>query len=103
LTVTEADELAVADSAVMLLDREPAAWSLTRPGRLPQAVRRRVDGSIRARHRKELDTGGAWFVLRRIPGRDGVVLQARPDPQADREPIAVMASEVAAGLLTLDD
>ena len=98
LTVTESDEVEVVGSAVVLVDRAPVSWSLQRPGKLPELVRKRVDGSIRARHRQELDTGGAWFVLRRIPGRDGVVLQARPDPGADRAVVAAIASEAAAGM-----
>src|SRR5699024_9859354 len=55
LTVTESDEVDLAGSAVILVDRDPVAWTLPRPGKLPELVRKRVDGSIRARHRKELD------------------------------------------------
>lgn len=97
LTVTESDEVDTAGDAVILVDRDPVAWSLSQPGKLPELVRERVDGSIRARHRKELDVAGAWFVLRKIPGCDGVVLQARPDPGADREAVAAIATEAAAG------
>lgn len=98
LAITEADVVDTAGEAVILADRDPVTWPLPRPGRFPELVRSRVDGSIRARHRKELAVAGAWFVLRKTPGRDGVVLQARPDPGADPHAVAAIAREAAAGL-----
>lgn len=95
LTVTEADEVAPAGDAVLLADRTPVRWPLAHPGKVPQFVRRRVDGSIRGRHRKELADGGTWFVLRKVPGRDGVVLQVRPDGGTDPEAAAAIAREAA--------
>ncbi|SFQ01330.1 hypothetical protein SAMN05421810_104193 [Amycolatopsis arida] len=99
LAVTEAEEVGRAGAAVVLADRPPARFVLPRPGALPKHVRQRVDGSIRGRYRKELPGGGGWFVLRKVPGRDGVVLQVRPDPEADPEPLAEMAREAAARLV----
>ena len=95
LTLTEADEVGPAGDAVLLADRAPVRWPLAHPGKVPEFVRRRVDGSIRARHRKELADGGAWFVLRKIPGRDGAVLQVRPDAGTDPETAAAIAREAA--------
>lgn len=95
LTVTEADEVEPAGDAVLLADRAPVRWPLAYPGKVPQFVRSRVDGSIRARHRKELPDGGAWFVLRKIPGQDGVVLQVRPEHGTDPEAAAAIAREAA--------
>jgi len=93
LTITEADETGTAGPAVVLRDREPVRFELPRPGKVPWMIRQRVDGSIRARHRAELTSGGVWFVQRKLPGRDGVVLQARPDPGADLEVVAAIARE----------
>jgi len=56
----------------------------------------RVNGSIRSRHRRDLPGGGAWFVQRKVPGRDGIVLQVRPDPGTDEDAVQRVATEVAA-------
>ncbi|RBM21728.1 hypothetical protein DI005_09405 [Prauserella sp. PE36] len=98
LTVTEADEARTAGRAVLLADREPVRHVLPKPGKIPQLVRRRVEGSIRQRYRKELDGGGAWFVVRKVPGSDTSVLQVRPDPGADTDVLASIAEEAAAKL-----
>lgn len=98
LTVTEADEAGRAGQAVVLADRAPVSYVLTRPGRFPNLIRLRVEGSIRARYRKELGGGGAWFVLRKLPGTDGSVLQVRPDPGTDVSVVEQIAEEAAAKL-----
>ncbi|GAB2986976.1 hypothetical protein LWP59_09660 [Amycolatopsis acidiphila] len=95
LTVVEAEEVGAAGAAMLLADREPVRFTLPRPGKLPVMVRQRVDGSIRGRHRQELTGGGVWFVQRKVPGRDGSVLQARPDPGVDPEVVAAIAREAA--------
>lgn len=40
----------------------------------------------------------AWFVQRRVPGRDGVVLQVRADPGTEPGALEVMVNEVVARL-----
>ncbi len=96
LVVIEADETEEAGDAVILADRSPARYRLPEPGKLPQAVHRRVTGSIRSRHHRDLPGGGAWFVQRKVPGRDGIQLQVRPDPGTDPAAVRQVASEVAA-------
>ncbi len=96
LEVVEADETGTAGDAVLLADRRPVRFALERAGKLPDVVHARVNGSIRSRHRHELPGGGAWFVQRKVPGRDGVVLQVRPDPGTDEAAVRRVASEVAA-------
>lgn len=95
LTVTEAEEVAQAGDAVILAEATPLRLRLERPGKLPRLVREHVDGSIRARHYKELTTAGAWFVVRKVPGTDGVVVQALPAQDADPELVADIARETA--------
>jgi hypothetical protein len=95
LTVVEAEEVGTAGAAVLLADREPVRLALSRPGKVPLLVRQRVDGSIRGRHRQSLAGGDVWFVQRKIPGRDGSVLQARPDPGVDPGLVAAIAREAA--------
>ena len=65
---------------------------------MPEAVHARVEGSIRSRHRRDLPGGGAWFVQRKVPGRDGTVLQVRPDPGTDPAVVAQVAADVVRSL-----
>jgi hypothetical protein len=58
-------------------------------------VHRRVTGSIRSTQHRELPGGGAWFVQRKVPGRDGIVLQVRADPGTDADTVRRLAAEVA--------
>jgi hypothetical protein len=95
LAVTEADEASTAGDAVFLVDRASVRFAVPRPGKVPILIRQRVDGSIRSRYRKELPGGGAWFVRRKVPGRDGTVLQVRVDPGGDTELVASIAREAA--------
>jgi hypothetical protein len=95
LVVIAADETGEAGDAVLLTDRPPRRYPLAEPGKLPQAVHRRVTGSIRSRHHRELPGGGAWFVQRKVPGRDGIVLQVRADPGTDPDAVRTVAAEVA--------
>lgn len=96
LVVVEADETGAAGKAVLLTDRAPQRYPLAEPGKLPHAVHQRVTGSIRSRHHRDLPGGGAWFVQRKVPGRNGIVLQVRPDPGTDENAVHAVASEVAA-------
>ena len=103
LAVVEADEvaqLAVAEGlgAVLLADRPPRRFRLVDAGKLPEVVHARVEGSIRSRHHRDLSGGGAWFVQRKVPGRDGTVLQVRPDPGTDPAVAAQVAADAARSL-----
>lgn len=97
--VVEADEVEeIADGAVLLADRPARRFRLVEPGRLPEAVHARVEGSITGRHHRDLPGGGAWFVQRKVPGRDGTVLQVRPDAGTDRAVVVQVAADVARAL-----
>jgi hypothetical protein len=90
-------------SAVLLTDLAPRRLRFADPGRVPEAVHARVEGSIRSRHHRDLPggadaRGGAWFVQRKVPGRDGVVLQVRPDPGTDPELVRRLAADVVRSL-----
>lgn len=100
LSVTEAEVTGHAGDAVLLADHRPVRYRLPKPGKLPHLVRERVESSIRSRHHKELPGGGVWFVVRKLPGGDGSVLQARPDPGTDPETVRAIAEEAAAKLAT---
>ena len=92
LTVVEAEETETIGGAVLLADLPARRLRLADPGRVPETVHARVEGSIRSRHHRDLPGGGAWFVQRKVAGRDGIVLQVRPDPGTD---VAVVRQVVA--------
>ncbi|MGH3984648.1 MAG: hypothetical protein ACRDST_18685 [Pseudonocardiaceae bacterium] len=98
LVVTEAVSTGTAGEAVLLSDLPPRRFALAQPGKVPEVVRQRVTSSILSSEHCELPGGGAWFVQRRIPGRDGVVLQVRADPGTAPGAVEMMASEVASRL-----
>lgn len=95
LTLVDAVERGRAGEAVLLTDQPPRRLVLRGPGRVPEIVRERVTGSIRSRYHRDLPGGGAWFVQRKVPGRDGVVLQVRADPGTDEAAVRLVAEEVA--------
>ncbi|XVS65924.1 hypothetical protein ACQPYE_07670 [Actinosynnema sp. CA-299493] len=99
LGVIEAVEDGTAGGAVLLRDLVPQRFPLESPGKVPEVVHARVTGSIKSREHNE--TVGAWFVQRKVAGRDGVVLQVRPDPGADVERVREVAASVAAKIAQL--
>ena len=98
LTVVEAQETETIGGAVLLTDLPPRRLRLADPGRVPEAVHARVEASIRSRHHRDLPGGGAWFVQRKVPGRDGVVLQVRPDPGTDPAVVRQVVADVVRSL-----
>ncbi|MFN2495080.1 MAG: hypothetical protein ABR608_04110 [Pseudonocardiaceae bacterium] len=101
LLLTEAVSIGTAGQAVLLSDLPPRRFALAAPGKVPEVVRERVTRSIRSSQYHALPGGGAWFVQRRIPGRDGVVLQVRADPGTSPAAVQQVAGAVAARLLQL--
>lgn len=98
LLVTEAVSDGQAGDAELLVELAPRRLPLAEPGKVPELVQARVTGSIRSSHYHELPGGGATFVQRKIPGRDGLVLQVYPDRGTDRDAVIAVAAEVAARL-----
>ncbi len=98
LVVTEAVATGTEGAAVLLADLPPRRFVLAQPGAVPEVVRDRVTNSIRSSNRCELPGGGAWFVQRRVPGLDGVVLQVRADPGTAPGALEEMVREVLARL-----
>jgi hypothetical protein len=95
ISIVEAEESGTAGGAVLLRDRPARRFKLTEPGHLPEAVHTRVTRSIRSSHHRSLPGGGAWFVQRKVPGQDGIVLQVRGDSGTDEASLAEFAGEVA--------
>lgn len=95
LTLVEAAEVEVLGAVVLLADGSPRRLRLREPGSVPETVHRRVEDSIRGRQRHELFGGGAWVVQRKVPGRDGVLLQVRPDPGTDPDAARELVAQLA--------
>nr|WP_211177616.1 hypothetical protein [Pseudonocardia acidicola] len=95
IVLVEAEESGDAGGAMLIVDRPPRPLRLAEPGRVPQVVHERVTGSISFRHHRELPGGGAWFLQRKVPGRDGTVLQVRADPGTDEAVVRQVAADVA--------
>ena len=82
ITVTEVDTV-WPDGTEVLLDRPPRDFPLPGPARLTDAVNARVRRSVAASAYLAWPGAGGWVVLRRVPGRDGLLGQVRLDPGAD--------------------
>ncbi len=104
ITLVEATEVETAGGAVLIADLPVQRLRPVEPGRVPEVVRERVTASIRSRHHRELPAetrsadapqGGAWFVQRKVPGRDGTMLQVRADPGTDPAAVRQVAADVA--------
>jgi len=97
LRVVEAVEASTEGPVVLLEDLPAQRIAVDDPGRVLRAISQRVEGSIRSRER--LESPGVWVLQRKIPGRDGVVWQARGDAGVDleavREAVAPLVSRLA--------
>lgn len=108
IALVEATERETFGGAVLIADLPPRRLRPAEPGRVPEVVHARVTASIRSRHHRELPgsvaagagapRGGAWFVQRKVPGRDGIVLQVRPDPGTDEAAVRRVTEAVATTL-----
>lgn len=99
LSVVEAVEEGHAGDAVVLRDLPAVRFALESPGKVPEVVHQRVTGSIKVSERR--DDLRAWFVQRKVPGAEGLVLQVRPDPGADTEDLRAIAAGVARKIAAL--
>lgn len=95
LNLIEAEETGTAGDAVLLRDLPAKRFRLTAAGRLPDVVHARVTGSIRSSHHRPVGAGGAWFVQRKVPGQDGIVLQVRADEGTDEVVLAQFARDIS--------
>jgi hypothetical protein len=97
LRVVEAVEASTEGAVVLLEDLPAQRFALDDPRRVLRAISQRVEGSIRLRERVE--SPGVWILQRKIPGRDGVVWQARGDAGVDldavRSAVAVFSERLA--------
>jgi hypothetical protein len=98
LSVVEAQESDREPGVSLIVDLPVRRFVLETPGMLPKVVHTRVTGSIKSRHQQDFPSGGAWFVQRKVPGEDGILLQVRADAGTDPASALAFAKEVAARL-----
>lgn len=96
LRVVEAREAGLEGPVVLLEDLPAQRFAVDDPGRVLRAISQRVEGSIR--HRERVESPGVWILQRKIPGRDGVVWQARGDAGVDLAEVRVAVAEFASKL-----
>jgi hypothetical protein len=95
LGIIESEERDRAGDAVLLRDLPAHRFRLRQRGQLPEVVHARVTGSIRSSDYRELPGGGARFVQRKVPGEDGITLQARVDEGTEDGPLRAFARELS--------
>ncbi|MDX8035036.1 hypothetical protein SK803_32880 [Lentzea sp. BCCO 10_0856] len=96
LRVVEAREASTEGPVVLLEDLPAQRFAVADPGKVLRAISQRVEGSIR--HRERVESPGVWILQRKIPGRDGVVWQARGDAGVDLAAVHEAVSGFAARL-----
>lgn len=90
----------LSDGTTVLADDAVRQHVLAGKSTLTDIVHTRVRRSVAASRHLTYPAGGGWVVLRRVPGRDGVVTQLRLDPGADPAApgLAAAVAAVAADL-----
>lgn len=68
------------DGGEIVRDAPPVVFSLAAPAALTDQVHARVRRSVVASRQLPWPGGGGWVTLRRVAGRDGLLLQLRLDP-----------------------
>jgi hypothetical protein len=79
------------DGTVLLTDRPPLDFTLAAKNVLTDVIHQRVRGSVAASRHIE-NPGGAWVVLRKVAGRNGLTVQVRADPGTDTTSAAFAAA-----------
>lgn len=83
LHLVRADVIGELAGAQLILDHHPFNFEIAAPGRLTDVIHSRIRGGIISSTHHEFPGGGAWVVVRRIPGQDGPLAQVRLDPGTD--------------------
>lgn len=101
LTVIELTQVGELTGGEIVRDDPPLTFELTSPARLTDQVHARVRRSVVASRHLPWPGGGGWVTVRRVAGRDGLLLQLRLDPgtRPDTAGLAEAAERVGAELL----
>lgn len=84
LTVIAVTEIDVwPDGTSVVRDSSAVEFRLTKPAKVTDQVHARVRRSVAASRYLSWPRAGGWVALRRVPGRDGLLIQVRLDPGAD--------------------
>jgi hypothetical protein len=71
------------DGVQVLRDQPTREFVLTERSNLTDVVHTRVRRSVAASRHLTYPASGGWVVLRRVPGRNGLLRQVRLDPGTD--------------------
>jgi hypothetical protein len=77
-------DLDAAQEMSVVRDGRPRDHRLGRPAKVTDQIHIRVRRSVAASRYLPWPGAGGWVALRRVPGRDGLLLQLRLDPVADQ-------------------
>lgn len=80
LHVVRADVVGELAGAELIVDRHPDNDEIAEPGKLTDVIHARVRSGIISSTHHDVPGGGGWVVVRRVPGRDGPMVQVRLDP-----------------------
>ena len=89
LTVVPLDDVSLPEEVgevpepSVVRDGRPWEYRLGRPAKVTDQVHTRVRRSVAASRHLPWPGAGGWVALRRVPGRDGLLVQLRLDPAAD--------------------
>lgn len=84
LTVIAVSEVEVWPEGTSVVRDDPAVeFRLAKPAKVTDQVHTRVRRSVAASRHLPWPRAGGWVALRRVPGRDGLLVQVRLDPGAD--------------------
>ncbi len=114
LTVIATTEIEAWPDGTSVVRDDPAVeFRLTKPAKVTDQVHARVRRSVAASRHLPWPRAGGWVALRRVPGRDGLMIQVRLDPGADPSApgfataVAQVAAELAGsdpvGIIGVDD
>jgi len=83
------------DGTSVLIDEPVREYTLSGRSGLTDVVHTRVRRSVASSRHLDFPGGGGWVVLRRVPGRNGLVRQVRLDPGADSGALGFAAAVAA--------
>lgn len=97
-----ADVLGELGGAQWIQDRPRRRFAVVEPRKVTDIIHTRTRAAIVSSLHFDVPGGGGWLVLRKVPGRDGLVPQVRLDPGTDPGPedVAATVAELVQAILS---
>ena len=97
LQIVIADVVGQIGGADLIVDRVPMNIEISDSTKLTDIIHNRTRaGIVSSEHHELPGGGGAWLVVRRVPGQDGVAVQVRLDPGTDPDVAAEQLPDLIA-------